>query len=193
MYKIYYKEIEKVETLPNNVMEYLNEYKNQERYNQSINAWKLLFEKLNSDFNIKLENCEIKKTSNGKPFIDGIHFNISHSKNLVAIIISDAECGIDIQHIDSKTNHCLMAKKVLSSEELEIFNSISNENLKREYLAERFSVKEALYKADNSYFNYDKISVLNDANGKPYLKYINGHVSIAHDNDMVCAFVILVV
>lgn len=93
---------------------------------------------------------------------------------------------LNIERIDFK-----IAKKVLSIEELEIFNSISNENLKREYLAERFAVKEALFKADNSYFNYDKISVLNDEKGKPYLKDINGLVSISHDNGMVCAFVVL--
>lgn len=146
MYKVYYREVEKVETLPNNVLEYLNEYKNQERYNQSINAWELLFEKLNSDFNINLENCKIKKTSNGKPFIDGIHFNISHSKNLVSVIISDVECGIDIQHIDSKTNHSLMAKKVLSSEE---YDSYSKSSDKLGYFISQWTKKEAYLKCYN--------------------------------------------
>ena len=53
-------------------------------------------------------------------------------------------------------------------------------------------MKEALYKADNSLFNYDQSTVLNDENGKPYLKDVNGFVSIAHDNGMVCAFVTLI-
>lgn len=97
--------------------------------------------------------------------------------------------GVDIlkiERIDFK-----IARKVLSVEEKEIFDCIDNEKLKREYLAERFAVKEALFKADNTLFNYDKISVLNDSKGKPYLKDINGHVSIAHDANMVCAFVVL--
>lgn len=93
---------------------------------------------------------------------------------------------VSIERIDFK-----IAKKVLSDEEKEIFNSIDNEKLKREYLAERFAVKEALFKADNIYFNYDKISILNDEKGKPYLKDINGLVSIAHDAGVVCAFVVL--
>ena len=63
--------------------------------------------------------------------------------------------GVDILRIDRIDFK--IARKVLSSEELEIFNSIDNENIKREYLAERFAVKEALFKADNSLFNYDKI------------------------------------
>ena len=93
---------------------------------------------------------------------------------------------LNINRIDFK-----IAKKVLSDEEVEIFNSINNESIKREYLAERFAVKEALFKADNSYFDYDKVSVLNDEKGKPYFKDINGFVSISHDNGMVCAFVVL--
>ena len=97
--------------------------------------------------------------------------------------------GVDIlsiERIDFK-----IARKVLSNEEREIFDSISNEKLKKEYLAERFAVKEALFKADNSYFDYDKVTVLNDEKGKPYFKDINGLVSITHDNGMVCAFVVL--
>lgn len=97
--------------------------------------------------------------------------------------------GVDILSIE-RVNFKI-AKKVLSSEEKEIFEAITNEKLKREYLAERFAVKEALFKADNAYFNYDQVSVLQDETGKPYLKDINGFVSIAHDNGMVCAFVVL--
>ena len=78
--------------------------------------------------------------------------------------------GVDIlsiERIDYK-----IARKVLSSEELEIFNSITNDKLKREYLAERFAVKEALFKADNAYFNYDQVTVLNDEKGKERMKYL---------------------
>mgnify|MGYP003510654450 CR=1 FL=1 len=42
-----------------------------------------------------------KLNNNGKPFIDGIYVNISHSKDLVSVIISDTECGIDIQYVNN--------------------------------------------------------------------------------------------
>ena len=98
--------------------------------------------------------------------------------------------GVDILKIDRIDFK--IARKVLSSEEMEIFDSIDNEDIKREYLAERFAVKEALFKADNSLFNYDQITILNDEKGKPYLKNVKGFVSIAHDNGLVCAFVTLI-
>ena len=99
--------------------------------------------------------------------------------------------GIGVDLLDETRIDFKIARKVLSVEELEIFNSIDNEALKKEFLAERFAVKEALFKADNKYFDYDKVSVLCDEKGKPYLKDINGLVTIAHDNNMVCAFVVL--
>ncbi len=98
--------------------------------------------------------------------------------------------GIGVDLVDYKRIDLKIARKVLSSEEMSVFNSLK-EHLKKEYLAERFAVKEALYKADNSLYNYDKISVLNDEKGKPFLKDLKGYVSITHDGGLVCAFVIL--
>lgn len=98
--------------------------------------------------------------------------------------------GIGVDIVDFKRIDLKIARKVLSSKEKEIFAGLS-EKLQKEYLAERFAVKEALFKADNSYFNYDLVTVLNNENGKPYLDGIDGFVSIAHDAGIVCAFVVL--
>lgn len=98
--------------------------------------------------------------------------------------------GIGVDIVDFKRIDLKIARKVLSKKELVIYDTL-DEKLKREYLAERFAVKEALFKADNSYFDFDKVSVLNDEKGKPYLDDINGFVSIAHDGGIVCAFVVL--
>ena len=36
----------------------------------------------------------------GKPFIDGFaHFSISHSEGVWAVLVSERECGLDIQHV----------------------------------------------------------------------------------------------
>ena len=98
--------------------------------------------------------------------------------------------GIGVDLVDFKRIELKIARKVLSKKELEIYDTLTD-NLKKEYIAERFAVKEALFKADNSFFNYDEVSVLNDEKGKPYLDNIDGFVSIAHDGGMVCAFVVL--
>ena len=98
--------------------------------------------------------------------------------------------GIGVDIVEFKRIQLKIAKKILSVKELEIYETLTD-NLKKEFLAERFAVKEALFKAENKYFDYDKVSVLNDQSGKPYLDGIKGMVSIAHDGGMVVAFVVL--
>ena len=48
-------------------------------------------------------NQQISYNSNGAPEIsNGKHISISHSKNLVAVIISDKKVGLDIEYISEK-------------------------------------------------------------------------------------------
>lgn len=62
-------------------------------------AWNILYDELKK-YNIDLTKEDIKINKNGKPFIDkNIYFNISHSKDLVAIAISDSEVGVDIEYL----------------------------------------------------------------------------------------------
>lgn len=46
-----------------------------------------------------LADAEIKFGSNGKPEIEGIFFNLSHSKNMVICVVSDKSVGCDIELI----------------------------------------------------------------------------------------------
>lgn len=42
--------------------------------------------------------ADIRKGKQGKPYIDGFEcFSISHSENVWAVLIADAECGLDVQ------------------------------------------------------------------------------------------------
>jgi len=60
---------------------------------------------------------------NGKPYIDedGVWFNISHSGEYVACVVSDVPCGIDIQKI--KEYNPRLARKVCSDEEIAIIGN----------------------------------------------------------------------
>ena len=46
---------------------------------------------------------EISRNENGKPYIDtsSVHFSISHTDGLCAVVLSDTEVGIDCEKIDS--------------------------------------------------------------------------------------------
>lgn len=47
---------------------------------------------------------EIKKTENGKPYIENCpyHFNVSHSGELVMVAVSDKPIGIDVEKITDR-------------------------------------------------------------------------------------------
>lgn len=89
-------------------------------------------------------------------------------------------------------------KRILSPEELRVYESFTSHSRKLEYLASRFSSKEALFKATNIRFEMTDISILNDENGKPYIKSelfnkaldANISISISHEKEYTIAFVI---
>ena len=95
--------------------------------------------------------------------------------------------GIDIVQLSRIQLDAPFMDYVLTEEEKEIYSRKQDNHLKREYLAGRFAAKEAIFKAtqDKGYLNY---SVLNDSNGKPYVKdHPEIHISISHDGDYAVA------
>lgn len=60
----------------------------------------LLTNELKKYFNIDYRQVEIKRTSSGKPYIDGrddVYFNISHSNEYTVCVVCDVMIGVDIQ------------------------------------------------------------------------------------------------
>lgn len=121
-----------------------NKLFNEEKSEITFKAWSLLNELLIEE-NIDLFNEDIFYNEFGKPYLlsKKIFFNISHSKSLIAIIISDKECGIDIQFIDYSKDHIKYVNKLLSIEELEQYKIQED---KISYFYKQWSKKEAYFK-----------------------------------------------
>ena len=78
----------------------------------------------------------------GKPRMDRICFNISHSGRYVACAVSGYEIGVDIEQIGANSD---LAPSVMTPGELELFSSYSGD---REVLFTRFwTAKESVMKA----------------------------------------------
>lgn len=148
MYKVYIKRVGLVDLnkVSFNILEYLSRYHHEKRYNQSLNAWFLLQEVLYSDFNIDISRKKIYFTKNNKPYIQGIHFSISHSKDMVCLIVSDHLCGIDIEAIDDNIKHQKLVEKVLTNNEQTIYQ---NSKDKLGYFVKQWTKKEAYLKCFN--------------------------------------------
>ena len=94
--------------------------------------------------------------------------------------------GVDITSIkrfeDKKIN---FIKKVLSDNEFIEREKTENKLL---YLAQRWAIKEALFKANNNLHDYHLINIERDKKG--IFKYKNYKISTSKENEYVIAFVI---
>lgn len=112
------------------------------------------------------------------------------------------EVGIDL--VDNKRIESLMSEKfierILSVEERQVFERITDHVRKVTYLAGRFAAKEAVFKAlknGDKTANYTDFSILNDEFGAPYIVssrfsiFDTVKVSISHTDDYATAIVII--
>jgi 4'-phosphopantetheinyl transferase len=86
----------------------------------------------------------------GKPYVDGVYFNVAHSQDLaIYAICSDREVGIDLEYIDPKCPKCdvdSISQRYFVPAEHEIIKSLSD---REKYLAffQAWTLKEAYAKA----------------------------------------------
>jgi len=90
--------------LPLNITDHINQYNNQHTKNMSLRAWQYLSYILNKYHNKDINQDAISFIKD-KPFFSSgdIYFNISHTSDMVAIIIGKHEVAIDIEMIDNNS------------------------------------------------------------------------------------------
>ena len=108
-------------------------------------AWKLLEYAVQRSFGLKIGNMNIVKLPSGKWRGEGCEFSISHSDGAVAVAVSRAPVGVDIEAI--RAPRCNgFAEKILSEDELIAFDSVPVSE-KEGYLIDKWTAKEASFKA----------------------------------------------
>ncbi len=110
-------------------------------------------------------------------------------------------CGIDIINVNCiykmlRKHRWNFLNSYYSKNELIEMKKRKKFNRKLEYLAGRFAGKEAIYKATQINFDPREVSILNDCDGKPYIRFdtheLPKHcISISHYKGMVVAFVVI--
>ena len=97
--------------------------------------------------------------------------------------------GIGVDIVDIKRIDFKIANKVLSNDELNLFNTFSDIR-KKEFLSGRFAIKEALYKAGiKQHFNLLNIKYNED--NSIYLEgYPKVKISISHEKEYAIGYAI---
>lgn len=112
-------------------------------------------------------------------------------------LLLNYKVGIDLAYLprfNNKVDNDGFINKVLTNNEKEIFNKLGNFEVKRNFLAGRFAVKEAYAKAKKigiGKIDFLDIEILRDEHNAPIISNENADVSISHDKDYVIAIVIV--
>lgn len=127
--------------------DYINHIKDKHHKNQSYYVWKLLLFAL-KELNLSHDLQFI--CTNGKWTLknENLHFSLSHSYNLVSVIVSDKVCGVDVEKVSDKS--LKLAKRLIEDKnELKFFNNL-NEPQKIIYLTKKWTETECKYKSNYS-------------------------------------------
>lgn len=107
-----------------------------------------LREVLGKQLNIPAQLVNIKTLEHGKPYLPDhpeCFFNVSHSRELLIIGLSDQQIGLDIEFKNPNFSDNL-AQNFMSSEELQKFVSLKTPSQKTNYFYQLWTAKEAISK-----------------------------------------------
>jgi len=139
------------EVLPKYANNELLKITNQNIKNQKIAAYGLLKYAVKDFYKREEDFKTFRKTKNGKPVTEGYCFSVSHTKDLVAVGVSDCNLGVDLQDVDITKNPILLKNSMIApGEDIQ-------ENLN--HIISIWTKKEAIFKfKGEKKFNPKKIN-----------------------------------
>lgn len=140
MYSFKIVDISKSEKFSENIikskyfLERVNAYNMQADKIKTYYSYILLKELAFENFGIDIDNENIEKNEFGKPILSSgrFYFSISHSKNLVAVVVDKTEVSIDVQNI-SKYNKKIAKKLFKKSQNIFLTLSLNKNYLFTKY------------------------------------------------------------
>ena len=161
--------------IPDDVSELIYKTKNSDRRSERIAAYSLLCYTVKHFFGYDVS--EIERNSYGKPYFKAteaakkLYFNISHSKDFCAILISDeGEVGIDIQAMPNTETAERLSKRYLNEVD---FNLISGNYLNGDHR----NIEYYLTSPDTMGFSLQRVNVDNITHRAEDIKFLNSDKS----------------
>ena len=139
-------------------------------------AWKLLEYAINEQ-GMEFSTLDFTKNENGKWACDECFFSISHTDGAVAVAVSKASVGVDIEKVSTRA--VKVAKKVFSEAELK--SDCDDENL---FATRLWTKKESIFKTQDMRVFSPQNIVISDHETKTVDLCLNGEkyvISVAGD------------
>lgn len=134
----------------------INSCGNEDVKKEKFYVWKLLEEGIYKSLNINAKDIKFKQQNN-KWQCKECKFSLSHSNNVVAVVVARGDVGIDVEKVDLQRFSELPANRILTSDEM------LNYDKNIEELNKVWTVKEAIFKKGNdSCYNPCKINTMKD-------------------------------
>lgn len=109
-------------------------------------VWRLLEYALERSFGKRRNNLEFKKEQFGGWSAGDIFFSLSHSEGALAVAVSRARVGVDIELVGEKKDSRI-AERIFTEGEMAEYNSLPEED-RAEYLIKAWTMKEAIFKSE---------------------------------------------
>jgi phosphopantetheinyl transferase len=93
---------------------------------------------------LSLEQLRLTLHGSGRWSCEECFFSLAHSGQAVAVAISDAPIGVDLERLDRRVNPSL-SRKILSPRQQEAFSLLDSSRQSR-YLLETWCIRESLFK-----------------------------------------------
>ena len=108
-------------------------------------VWQLLCYGLQESLGLCERDLTFTKTESGAWSVKGAEFSLSHSEGMLAVAVSTAPVGIDVERIRPHKDEALAAR-ILTAAERTLYELLPDEE-KNTYLLTCFTGKEAVFKA----------------------------------------------
>lgn len=107
-------------------------------------VWKLLEYGIKNALGISINEINFEKSENGKWLSDSFCFSISHSGDMVAVVISQYPVGIDVERMSKRLERVM--PRILTNNEKRSLSNIPKENI-LDYLCTKWTQKESIFKS----------------------------------------------
>lgn len=111
-------------------------------------VWKLLEYGLNRSLGLKIGDMTFTEGENGQLVTDKVKFSLSHSKGALAVAVSRAAVGVDIERMDTP-RHPDLPRRTMTDGEFAAFEQLPQEE-KQAGFVKLWTAKEALFKASGA-------------------------------------------